>query len=173
MNELKIIAVGGAGTSISKHANDLGMKASLLIVDKNQDLMNMLKINNVDFLSISDSETNFREIIEAILIDTKLAIIIGGAGGETTSKYLPLITKIANEHCEHVICFLSLPFEFEGMEIYNRSKNTCEFIKELGTKCYTASLQELLEQGFYKTQKEMFNAIGEEFFISLKNELKL
>lgn len=172
MNELKIIAIGGAGTSICKHAIDLGMKASLLILDKDKELLSLLNINDTDFLSVLNSDSNFDEQIENALCGTKLSIIIGGAGGETASKWLPEVTDIANKYCEQVICFLSLPFDFEGTEIKTRAINVCNKIKDMGNKCYTASLQCLLDQGFYKTQKEMFNAISEEFFETLKNELK-
>lgn len=168
MNELKIIAIGGAGACICKHAIDSGMKANVVFIDKDKSLLEMLGLGTSTFIAMVDVENK----IEVELRESKIVVIVGGVAGETTSKYMPLIAETAKRNTDEIICFASFPFDFEGTEKVERSKNVCKSIYDMKIKCFTASLQSLMEQGYYKTQKQMFNAISEEFLEILKKELR-
>lgn len=172
MNEMKIVAVGGAGISIVKHVLDSGMKVSVLAIDKDDSLVKIMALSNVDFLIFDEGSESFENKFEGKIKDSKMVVIVGGAAGETSSRCIPIVAEISKKYTENVLCFASFPMDFEGAERVGRAEKFQNAISALGIKNYTASLQALLEQGFYKTQKEMFVAIGKEFLEILKKELR-
>lgn len=171
MNELKIIAIGRAGISICKHAVDSGMKAFILGVDKDRSFMDLVNIPDSDFLVSNDCLEDSCEILRDKISNSKMIVIVGGGAGEISSECIPVVAKVALECTEEVCCFMSMPFDFEGTERIERAERLQKILSELGIKCYTCLLQQLMEQGFYKTQREMFRALGESFFDMLKKEL--
>lgn len=73
-----------------------------------------------------------RESIEQILSDTQLVILIAGMGGGTGSGALPLITQWSKEKGNITLCFVTVPFEFEGK---TRAEVAQHAINQLKGKC--------------------------------------
>ena len=173
MNEIKIIAVGGAGASIVKNALDCNMKAPIIVIDKDDSLLNILGIKDADFLCFRN-DTDKNSLIDDLncrLKDSKILVIVGGGAGEVTSLCVDKIAEIAKSKTDDVLCFISMPFDFEGIERIERAASVCKMLEEKNIRCYTASLQSILEKDYYKTQREMFQAIGKEFLEVIKKEI--
>ncbi len=73
-----------------------------------------------------------REKIEKILSDAQLVILIAGLGGGTGSGVLPLINQWSKEKGNITLCFVTLPFEFEGK---TRTEVAQHAIHQIKGKC--------------------------------------
>ncbi len=73
-----------------------------------------------------------RESIEQILSDAQLVILIAGMGGGTGSGALPLITQWSKEKGNITLCFVTVPFDFEGK---TRAEVAQHAINQIKGKC--------------------------------------
>lgn len=128
MNEgcdLKILGVGGAGSSIVSHMLAKGISgAQFIVMNTDNNALTTSPCQNKVLLGHGDQGRSpslgrqsvlesHDDVVDAIC-DARLLILVGGLGGNTATGALPLIARMAKDMDIFVVCLVTKPFAFEG-----------------------------------------------------------
>lgn len=136
MIPIQIIGLGGGGVRAVAEMLQRMPQLNALVVDTDPKTLAVCQTDKcmqigesvTDGFSAGGSVDLGRQAVEkeasalqAAIKHTKLLILVGGLGGGTASGAMPVIARWASTTNKQVLCFVSLPFEFEGIEIKHRA----------------------------------------------------
>lgn len=128
--EIALIAVGNCGYNIANDIIAAGIiaPAHYLVCDTDVDEMQNKKLNmRCKTITLpmfeGNPDTNLIPIVEGIVPEeTDLVLICAGMGGQTGSRYAPLIGMSAQILNKKVVSVFATAFRFEGENVNTRSK---------------------------------------------------
>jgi cell division protein FtsZ len=137
---IKIIGVGGAGNNAIQRLHLEGIEnLPMVIVDTDTQALHASPIQEKRLLGrtithgfSTGGETAIgkkvaetdREILEKLVHGVDLLFILSGIGGGTGSAISPILAEIAEKSGALIICFVTLPFTFEGERRYKQADST-------------------------------------------------
>jgi len=139
--DLKIVGIGGAGSSIVSHMLSRGIvNAQFIVMNtdtaaleatpcQNKVLLGHGSQKNEPFLGRQSVLESYDDVIDAIF-DARLLILVGGLGGNTATNALPLIAQMAKDMDIFVVCMVIMPFKFEDRRRMERAKESIEILEQ-------------------------------------------
>ncbi len=129
-SKVRIVGVGGAGCRIvDRLFDDIGHPSSLVAI--NTDAQALGECRAAAKIQIGEATTRGfgvggdvaagrqaaleeKEMLRALFSDIGMAIVVAGLGGGTGTGAGPVVMEAAREEGAVVLCFVTLPFSFEG-----------------------------------------------------------
>ena len=152
---LCVFGVGGAGGNAVARMADLGMEGVELIV-ANTDAQALMSSKVTNRLQLGPSITQglgaggdpaigrkaaeeVKEIISERIQGTNMVFVAAGLGGGTGSGAAPIIAQCAKEQNILTVGIVTTPFQFEGVLIQQRARESLEILEPLVDTLITVS----------------------------------
>jgi cell division protein FtsZ len=175
--KIRIVGVGGAGCRIVDRLHELICDASSLVA-VNTDSRSLDEARAAAKLQIGEALTNglgaggdvtigrqaARDdvgMIRSLLSGADLVLLVAGLGGGTGTGALPVILDVAHDEGALVLCFATLPFEFEGRNRMKTAEETLEILKESADALLVVPNQRLSEYAGTATLAATFEKVDE------------
>jgi cell division GTPase FtsZ len=145
----KIIGIGGAGCNFIEACEGTGI---LLAASE-------WTLELVGLTSHRDALSEFIVTFSAWLFDADAVVLVAGLGGETGSRFIPVMTRLVRDSGVFVATAAILPFDWEGNSRTQRANVALQLVAQDGGEVLRFSNQELMDSlGEHITQTEFFEA---------------
>ena len=127
-----VIAIGGGGCNIAASLSGQlpeGTELAMLDTDADSLARHGDKARTITLQgSQAEQEAALRDLITK---DTGKVVVVATLGGETGTRLVPTVLRIAKETPRVTGCVVTIPFDFEGRECVDKSLEVLEEIKRL------------------------------------------
>lgn len=187
---IKIIGIGGGGSSIVSEIAPKIKRASFVVVDVNQQVLKKLpsKIKHFQFdqklIHTLKAKKEFeeqeqtpqdeREKIKGLLRGADFCILVSCLGGEAGSGISPVFAEICRELRNITLGIFILPFEFEEEKKMEIAKSSLEKIRKDINASVIISNQKLLQAVKERTPlREAFSIVNKQLGESLRGLIEM
>ncbi|MDI6775252.1 MAG: cell division protein FtsZ [Verrucomicrobiota bacterium] len=175
--KIRIMGVGGAGCRILDRLNEHIYDASSLVA-VNTDAQALNAARAAVKLQIGEALTNGlgaggdtsvgrqaardgESMIRSLLAGTDMLLLLAGLGGGTGTGAVPVIMDQAHEEGVLVLCFVSMPFAFEGQNRMKTAEESLEILRESADALLVVPNQRLSEYAGAETLAATFDLVDD------------
>lgn len=149
LRRCKVIGIGGAGSNFIETCKGTGILPAA----------SEWTLELVDLTRNRDTLSEFIASFSAWLFDADAVVLVAGLGGETGSRLMPVMTRLARDSGVFVANAAILPFDWEGNSRTQRANVSLQLVAQDAGVVLRFSNQELMDSlGEHITQTELFEA---------------